>query len=143
MTNTWITTVPVGGDDEILLSGLAVPVPSSGMQGGGNVSWSGTFSSNVPGVSIDWKWGAAAYSSFTTDYNALAVKSGHQTACGQGKADHAGTPEGFNNDNQPWKKFVTGGARGGGGSNWTGSWSGTQSVSPAPIQSSGPGGPKG
>jgi hypothetical protein len=142
MTNTWITTVPISGDDEILLTGLAVPVPSSGMQGGGNVSWSGTFSSSVPGVSIDWKWGAAAYSSFTTDYNALAVKSGHQTACGQGKADHAGVPEGVNNDNQQWKRFVVGGARGGGGSNWTGSWSGTQSVSPAPVQS-GPTGPKG
>jgi hypothetical protein len=141
MTNTWITTVPVSGDDEILLSGLAVPVPSSGMQGA-DVSWTGTFGSDVPGVSISWKWGAAAYSSFTTDYNALDVKSGHQTACGQGKADHAGVPEGVNNDNQPWKRFVIGGARGGGGSNWTGSWSGTLSVLPA-VQSGVPGGPKG
>jgi hypothetical protein len=32
-------------------------------------------------------------------------------------SDHAGTPENF-------KEFVIGGARGGGGSNWTGSWSG-------------------
>ncbi|PYX76898.1 MAG: hypothetical protein DMG78_00405 [Acidobacteria bacterium] len=42
--------------------------------------------------------------------------------------DHAGTPEGVNSNNQPWKKFVVGGARGGGCSNWTGSWSGTLSV---------------
>jgi hypothetical protein len=143
MTNTWMTTVPISGDDEILLSGLAVPVPSSGMQGGANVSWTGTFGSDVPGVSIAWKWGAAAYSSFTTDYNALAVKAGHQTACGQGKADHAGVPEGVNNDNQPWKQFVIGGTRGGGGSNWTGSWSGTQSVSPLPVQPPVSVGPKG
>jgi hypothetical protein len=36
-------------------------------------------------------------------------------------SDHAGTPEGF-------KAFVTGGARGGGGSNWTGSYSSTSTA---------------
>lgn len=132
MTNTWMTTVPVKGDDEIFLTGLAVPVPSYGLPDGNKVDWTGTFSSNgVQGISIQWKWGAAVYSSFTGDYNALDVKPGHQTACGQGKSDHAGTPEGVNNNNDPWKHFVIGGARGGGGSNWTGSWSGTQTVSPA------------
>ncbi len=132
MTNTWVTTVPVTGDDEIFLSGLAVPVPSYGLPEGANVEWAGTFSTNgVSGISIQWKWGAAVYTSFTSDYNALAVKAGHQTACGQSNGDHAGTPEGVNNNNQPWKQFVLGGARGGGGSNWTGSWSSTQSVSPS------------
>ncbi len=128
MTNTWMTTVPVNGDDEIFLSGLAVPVPSTGFPDG-KVEWTGTFSANgVSGVSIQWKWGAAVYTSFTSDYNALAVKPGHQTACGASNGNHAGTPEGVNNNNQPWRQFVTGGARGGGGSNWTGSWSSTQSV---------------
>jgi hypothetical protein len=95
------------------------------------VGWIGTFSSNgVKGITIDWKWSAAVYSHFSNDYNALGVKAGHQTACGHGNGDHAGTPEGVNNNNQPWKEFVLGGARGGGGSNWTGSWSGTESVSP-------------
>ena len=37
-------------------------------------------------------------------------------------SDHAGTPENF-------KSFVTGGARGGGGSNFTGSYSATAAVS--------------
>jgi hypothetical protein len=132
MTNTWMTTVPVKGDDEIFLSGLAVHVPLSGMPGGNDVQWTGTFSTNgASGISIEWKWGAAVYSTFTTDYNALAVKAGHHTACGQNNGDHAGVPEGINNNNQPWKHFVVGGARGGGGSNWTGSWSGTQAVVPA------------
>jgi hypothetical protein len=135
MTNTWVTTVPVKGDDEIFLTGLAVPVPSSGLPGGLNMNWTGTFSTNgVSGISIQWKWSASVYSSFTTDYNALAVKAGHQTACGQSNGDHAGTPEGVNNNNQPWKQLVIGGARGGGGSNWTGSWSGTQSVAPTCTQ---------
>ena len=132
MTNTWMTTVPVKGDYEIFLTGLAVPVPSYGLPDASNVAWTGTFSSDgVSGISIQWKWGAAVYTSFPSDYNALAIKSGHQTACGQKNGDHAGTPEGVNNNNQPWKQFVTGGARGGGGSNWTGSWSATQTVFPA------------
>jgi hypothetical protein len=42
-------------------------------------------------------------------------------------SDHAGTPESF-------KAFVTGGARGGGGSNYTGSWSGTDGVTPVCTQ---------
>ena len=134
-TGTWETTVPVSGDDEIFLTGLAWPVPSGGLPGGANpVKFSGTYSSetNAPGLSIEMKWGAAAYSSFTTDYNALQVKAGHQTACGLSNGDHAGTPEGVNNTNTPWKKFVVGGARGGGGSNFTGSWSGTLSINICP-----------
>jgi hypothetical protein len=144
MTNTWFTIVPMRADDEIFLTGVAVPVPAGGMPGGINVNWTGTFDTGgVPGISIDWKWGAAVYSSLSSDLNALAVKPGHQTACGMNGSDHAGTPEGVNDDNQPWKGFVVGGARGGGGSNWTGSWSGTQSEAPQCGQSSPPTGPKG
>ncbi len=131
MTSTWVTTVPVSGDDEVFLTGLAWPVPSGGLPGGANpVNFSGTYSAetSAPGLSIQMKWSAAAYSSFTTDYNALQIKAGHQTACGQSNGDHAGTPEGVNSTNTPWKKFVVGGARGGGGSNFTGSWSGTLSI---------------
>lgn len=131
VTNTWMTTVPISGDDEIFLTGLAWPIPSGGLHGGANpVNFSGTYSSetSAPGLSIQMKWGAAAYSSFTTDYNSLQVKAGHHTACGLNNGDHAGTPEGVNNSNTPWKKFVVGGARGGGGSNFTGSWSGTLNI---------------
>ena len=134
LTNTWMTTVPVTGDDEIFLSGLAFLVPASFANVGGKVSsnvvWNGTLSSSVSGISINWKWGAAVYTNFTTDYNALNVKPGHQHACGMINGDHAGTPEGTNSADQPWKTFVIGGARGGGGSNFTGSWSGTISVRP-------------
>jgi hypothetical protein len=143
MTNTWITTVPLKGDDEIFLSGVAIPVPAGGVLGGINVTWSGVFdTTGAPGMSIDWKWGAAVYTSIATDPNLLGVKAGHQTACGQSNGDHAGAPEGVNNRDQRWKQFVIGGARGGGGSNSTGSWSGTDTVTPAPVVTSGPG-PKG
>jgi hypothetical protein len=79
--NTWMTTVPVFGDDEIFLSGLAWPIPSGGLAGGANpVNFSGTDSSttSAPGLSIQMEWSAAAYSSFTTNYNMLEVKAGHQ-----------------------------------------------------------------
>ena len=134
-SNTWITTVPISGDDEIFLTGVAWPVPSGGLPGGANpVNFNGTYSSetSAPGLSIEMKWGAAAYSSFTTDYNALQVKAGHKTACGLSNGDHAGTPEGQDNSNTPWKKYVVGGARGGGGSNFTGSWSGTLNINICP-----------
>jgi len=87
----------------------------------------------VPGVSVKWKWGAAVYSTFSADYNALAVKATHQNACGITNGDHAGTPEGTDTSSgEPFKKFVIGGARGGGGSNFTGSWSGTTAVQLCP-----------
>lgn len=134
ITNTWMTTVPVSGDDEIFLDGLALPVPSGfPATVRGAVIWNGTFSSNVSGVSAQWKWGAAVYSTFTTDYNACAVKAAHQHACSGNSSDHAGTPEGTDSSSaRPFKAFVIGGARGGGGSNFTGSWSGTQRVQICP-----------
>ena len=131
VTNTWMTTVPISGDDEVFLTGVAVPVPSGGLPGGANpVNFSGTYSSesSAPGLSINMKWSVAAYSHFTTDYNALQIKAGHQTACGPSNGDHAGTPEGSDNTDTQWKKYLVGGPRGGGGSNFTGSWSGTISI---------------
>jgi hypothetical protein len=135
VTNTWMTTVPISGDDEIFLTGLAWPVPSGGLPAGANpVNFTGTYSSetSAPGLSIQMKWSVAAYSSFATDYNAVQVKAGHQTACGQSNGDHAGTPEGVNSTNTPWKHFLIGGPRGGGGSNFTGSWSGTLRINICP-----------
>ena len=130
VTNTWMTTVPISGGDEIFLDGLAFQLPAS-FSGTvkGSVVWNGDFSSNVPGVTVQWKWGAAVYTNFTTDYNALNVKASHQNACGMNNSDHAGTPEGTDSSTgERFKGFVIGGARGGGGSNFTGSWSGTQAV---------------
>ena len=78
------------------VSGLSIPVPG-GLPGGiSPVDWTGSFgvSPSSPGVQIQWQWGAAVCSKFTTNYNALGIKAGHQTACGPSDGDHAGTPEG-------------------------------------------------
>ena len=83
-------------------------------------------SSDTPGVSVQWKWAAAVYTNFSADYNALGVKPVDDNRASQYRnSDHAGTPENF-------KAYVIGGARGGGGSNYTGSLSRTARVGPCP-----------
>jgi hypothetical protein len=114
-----MTTTPAGGSDEILVSALGIQAPANIK--GATVSWTAKFSANVPGISISWKWGAAVYTTDMTQYNAVGVKPTHSKACLYNNSDHAGTPE-----NE--EHFVIGGARGGGGSNFTGSWSGTASA---------------
>lgn len=134
VSNTWITTVPVSGDDEIFLTGLAFPVPAGFATAGGkikgNVTWQGVFGVNSSSntISIGWKWGAAVYSTFSADYNALQIKPSHNNSCAFNNSDHAGTPEGISSSGISFKKFVIGGARGGGGSNFTGSWSSTANL---------------
>ena len=117
----WTTVLPTRGSDEILLSGIRVPV-TQGIPGGANVNWSGRFYSDQPGLTVQWKWGAAVYTQ-SSDYNAMDVKPTHTNACNTGNSDHAGTPEAI-------KSYLVGGAGGGGGSNYTGGWTGTTSVQP-------------
>lgn len=133
-SNTWMTTVPLAGSDEIFLAGVAFPVPASFANANGRVqgpvTWQGSFAADTGGITVAWKWGAAVYKTFTLDYNVLGVKPTHKDSCLYNNSDHAGTPQGVDpNSGQLFKSFVVGGARGGGGSNWTGSWSSTQGVS--------------
>jgi hypothetical protein len=122
----WMTTVPASFTDNVFLAGLAYQLPAE-LEGGANpVSWEGDFTTS-PGVSLKWQWAAAVYTTFSSEYNSLEVKPLHST-----------TLDKYHNGNQAWtpeafKAFVTGGARGGGGSNYTGSYSGTGSCSPAPA----------
>jgi hypothetical protein len=97
-------------------------VPASGLPGGiKDVIWQATFSSNTSGLTVNWQWGAAVYTNFSTKYNDLGVKPVDDNKASKYKnSDHAGTPEDF-------KAYVIGGARGGGGSNFTGSYSATGS----------------
>lgn len=95
-TNSWETTVPASGSNEIFLSGIAFPVPASGLQGGINlVNWSESFASKTADVSIRWKWAAAVFSSFSADYNSLGVKATRGNTCAYNNDDPAGTPEKF------------------------------------------------
>ncbi len=68
----WTTAVPEGFGDNVFLSGAAFLVPAGGLPGGiSPVTWSGDFSlSSVS--SVQWQWGAAAYTSFSSSDNSLS-----------------------------------------------------------------------
>jgi uncharacterized repeat protein (TIGR01451 family) len=121
----WVTRVPLSGlAGNTLLSAAGYLVPANIPGGLNNITWSGMISSDSPGVRIQWQWAAAVYTNFSSNYNTLGVKPVDDNKASQYKnSDHAGTPESF-------KSKVIGGARGGGGSNDTGSYSGTASVGP-------------
>ena len=123
-TNTWKTTAPASLSGNVFLDGVAFQAVG-GLPGGiKNVTWAGEFSTDTPGVKVNWQWAAAVYSQFGTGNNSLGVKPVDDSGLSSYQnSDHAGTPEIF-------KSFVTGGARGGGGSNYTGSYSGTATVTP-------------
>jgi uncharacterized repeat protein (TIGR01451 family) len=134
----WVTTIPVAGSDEIFLSGLLVKAStitgsSSVDLKSSTITWTGSFGSNTSGLKVNWKWGAAVYSASSaviaaaSNPNQIGVKPTHTNACNFTGSDHAGTPMSL-------KQNVVGGARGGGGSNYTGSWSGTGKVTPCAQQ---------
>jgi hypothetical protein len=131
----WVTMVPISGlAGNVFLDGVALQAPASGFPGGIQpVTWQGMFVSMTPGLNVQWQWAAAVYNNpnFGLDLSQLGVKP-----CDDNKAsmyqnsDHAGTPE-------LWTPYVVGGARGGGGSNFTGSQSGTGSCTPMPATTGG------
>ena len=51
------------------------------------MTWTGRFASDTPGVSVQWQWGAAAYSQFSDNNNELNVSTGERT-----NPEAAGTP---------------------------------------------------
>jgi sugar lactone lactonase YvrE len=119
------TTVPSFGlAGNTFFSALSYLVPVSIPGGLNPVTWSGTVTIDTPGVSLNWQWAAAVYTSFSSDYNSLGVKPVDDNKASIYKnSDHAGTPENF-------KSSVIGGATGGGGMNYTGGLSGTAKIGP-------------
>jgi hypothetical protein len=112
----WDITYAKSGSKDPFFSGLMWKVPHQGLPGGTNpVSWTAEFSSNIGTVSeVKWQWSAAVYTQAPSDPNHLGV------AWVDGSRQ-SGSP-------MAYLSFVTGGARGGGGSNSTGSNSSTGSV---------------
>lgn len=122
----WLTRVPAGYGGEVFLTGLPFPVPASGLPGGLNpVTWSGAFFSNKPKTSVSWKWAAAVYTRFAADPDQVAVKPIKDPTAEHPNSHLAGSPENFT-------AYVTGGARGNGGANFTGFYSAAKSVSLTP-----------
>jgi hypothetical protein len=124
---TWRTAVPSNVSGNTFLTGVGLAVPS-GLPGGINpVTWQADFQTDTAGVTVNWQWATAVYTSFSTDNNALNVKPvDRDQLSAYHNSDHAGTPEAY-------RSFVVGGARGGGGSNFTGSYSATGHVTPEVV----------
>jgi len=118
----WTTLVPKGYTGNVFLTGALLSI-KKGLPGGLNpVTWNVTFCSDHCGLSFQWKWAAAVYDCGTDCEDGLGVKPVDGDKFSQFlNSDHAGTPEYI-------KDCVIGGARGGGGSNYTGSYSGTSTA---------------
>jgi hypothetical protein len=127
--NTQLQSSGLAGND--LMTAVRFVVPAGGLPGGiKDVAFTATFTSFATGLTVNWQWAAGVYTSFDYDYNGLGVKPVDDNKASQYQnSDHAGTPENF-------KAFVIGGATGGGGSNYTGSYSATGSCALTPDGSS-------
>jgi YVTN family beta-propeller protein len=123
VNNVWTTTIPWDLDDSSFLTGMPWLVPSAGLPADVEpVTVCGTFASDVAGIDIGWRWSAAAYSSFSSDSTTLGVKPMDTDSDNPGSNhDLAGTPENY-------KQFVIPGARGKGGKNYTGTYSGSKEI---------------
>ncbi|PWU08150.1 MAG: hypothetical protein C5B51_08340 [Terriglobia bacterium] len=146
-SNTWLTTVPLSSAakaDEIFSAGLAYLLPPNFSQNVSNITWKANVASTAPGVSVTWQYGISNWLTqhngssfpvisnppFVPDYNAMQVDGAHGApVCYGSGSDHAGAPEFSGRQN-----VLTGGGSGGGGSNWTGSWSSTPSKVLACVQ---------
>ncbi|HWD92909.1 MAG TPA: hypothetical protein VG938_11240 [Verrucomicrobiae bacterium] len=112
----WQTTInPNNLSDEMFFTGAAIPVTSA-IANGAKATLTFTSLSSVAGISYSWQWSAAVFTFWPSDWNQAMIQPYH-------KGDHAGTPE-----NTTVQKSLIQGPRGGGGSNFTGSWSATGSA---------------
>lgn len=116
----WTTEVS-GISGTPFLSGLAWDVPTGENPKAANVTWNADFfisPGQTGNVSLNWQWSAAVY---TGDLSDNMENLGVTPIDGFGGYSQSGTPS-------VYASTVTGGARGGGGSNFTGSNSGTGSA---------------
>jgi len=109
----WITTFnPNNLSDEMFFTGAAIPVTPA-IAAGTKATLTYTTMASVQGLSFSWQWSAAVYTYWPADWNQAKIQPYHQSY-------HAGTPL-----NTTVQKSLIQGPRGGGGSNFTGSWSAT------------------
>jgi hypothetical protein len=110
----WTTTInPNVISDENFFVGAAIPVDPA-IAGGGQATIRFTTQTDDTGLSFSWQWSAAVYTFWPADWNQAMIQAYH------GNGEHADTP----NNTQIQKSLIQG-PRGGGGSNFTGSWSAT------------------
>ncbi len=94
--NTWTTTVPANYTGNVFVSGVPYQAAATIPGNLSGVKWTGTYSADTAGVTAEWQWGAAVYTSFSTTVGALGVKPvDNNTASPYKDSYTAGTPENF------------------------------------------------
>lgn len=125
----WVTYARPSESGFYFLSGYNYSVTSAIPGSLSPVSWTGSFSASRLGVSVLWHMAAAVYTSLSTDLNAVGVKPSDCHSCSSYPNSHsAGSPENY-------LAYVIAGARGGGGSNYTGGESGGDHETPDAVNS--------
>ena len=107
--------------DFAFMGGLEFQVPVNFPGSISNINWSATISIDKVGVSAAWKWAAAVYTSLGA-HSVLNIKPKNGTTQNPyPNNDLAGTPENY-------KSFLVSGAKGSGGTNYTGTYSTTSTA---------------
>jgi hypothetical protein len=133
-SNIWQNQTKTGLSGNYFLVGTAVQAPAGGFAGSMSPTWTLQLATNAAGVaagvSIQWQWAAALYSSSFPGAN-LASVGAKPTDDNSGSIyknnDHAGTPE------SALAYFLGNAGTGGGGSNYTGSYTSTASSGVLPL----------
>ncbi|MGA7355534.1 MAG: hypothetical protein WBW76_08895 [Candidatus Cybelea sp.] len=123
--SSWSVTYAPSQIPEAFYDGAPYAVPATFVPGySGPVTWTATFTSSRPGITVRWAWSAAVYSRFGVN-GWLLVKPLTAPVTQFQNNDAAGTPELF-------KQYVVPGAMGAGAPSYTGARSETASVSACP-----------
>jgi hypothetical protein len=121
VNNIWETAIPRNYSGDVFMGGLAYQVPTSLPGGIANIIWTANISIDKVGISLEWEWAAAVYSSFAA-HSGLNIKpKDGNTQNPYPNNNNAGTPENF-------KSFLVSGGKGSGGTNYTGSYSSTSTA---------------
>jgi hypothetical protein len=105
----WTINVPFDYTGDVFFAGISYQSP--GLSGCIDpVNWQGVFTSDQPLVDVYWQWGASVYTHFSQNYNDLGLEL--VNGCYR-----VGSPT-------KYKCYVVPGARGNGGSNLTGNFTG-------------------
>ena len=126
INNVWETAVPRTYTSYVFMSGLSYLVPSNLPGNISNIKWTADISIDKTGITVSWKWAAAVYTSFAGHAGLNIKPIGGLCKIHIQHSDKAGTPENF-------KAFVVSGAKGTGGTNYTGNYSRTSTVTCTPV----------
>ena len=121
INNAWETVIPRSYSGYVFMGGLSYQVLSNLPGSISNIRWAAKITIDKSNISLTWRWGAAVYTSFAA-HSGLNIKPKNgNTQNPYNNNDNAGTPENF-------KSSLVSGAKGNGGTNYTGNFSSTSTA---------------